>query len=105
MVQQPLALDHSASVYLAVTLSPSSIYTSNPINLPQHPSLIDVGHVGELSDVKLLSVPKEDWPTVGDDILRTLLEDKDNIVDISKQEPNARTKRREVDDTGGHDEL
>lgn len=101
--QAPLALNHDINVYLAVSLTPTSIYTNTPIALSEYPSVAQVGNVGELPDVKLLSVPKGEWQNINEDILQQLRKDSANIVRVDVQEPKARKKRGGFED--GHDEL
>lgn len=91
-------LDYSANVYLAVSLTANSVYLNNPISLTTYPALSFVGNVGELADVKLVSVPKDEWQNIGEDILKSLRADKDNVVRVDFQEPKTRRKR-------GADEL
>ncbi|KAE9405849.1 hypothetical protein BT96DRAFT_306495 [Gymnopus androsaceus JB14] len=64
---------------------PSSISTL-------HPALTHVGQVGSLDDVQLVSVPKEDWSNIGDDILASL-KNSQGVHSVSVQEPKQRTKR------------
>ena len=98
----PQALDYASNVYLAVSLTPSSAYLTNAIQLNPtsftNVNINDLGTVGSLPDVKLLSVPKEEWETVGEDILRALKQDKENVVTVELQVPKQRVKR-------GGDEL
>lgn len=91
-IQQP-AFDYNANVYIAVTLTPSSAYLNNAINLPAYPSVTTAGNVGQLEDVKLLSVPKDEWRSAGDDILKLLREDQGNVLRVDVQEPKIRRKR------------
>lgn len=94
----PQHLDYASNVYLAVSLTPSSTYTSTPISLANYPSVSSIGNVGELQDVKLLSIPKDEWNTAGEDIMDALKGDKENILQVFVQEPKTRKKR-------GGDEL
>ena len=96
----PTALDYAANIYLAVSLTPSSAYHGSPIEVPSFPAVTQIGNVGELSDVLLLAVPKDDWQSDGSTILQTLKEDKDNVVRVDVQEPKRRMKKG-----GDHDEL
>ena len=73
----PHALDHAQNVYLIVTLSSSSLLSaSTPVDesaLSQaHPALTAHGPVGELRDIHLLSVPRETWPAVRQDVISSL---------------------------------
>ena len=64
------SLDHNANTYLAITLSPSLPYLLDPSSLGKvHPSAIHVGQVGEMKDVQLISVPKQQWDSAQKDIL------------------------------------
>ncbi|KAI5118089.1 hypothetical protein M0805_007739 [Coniferiporia weirii] len=92
-------MDYNANVYVAVSLTPSSIYSNTPISLSAYPSVAYAGNVGELSDVKLLSIPKDEWPSNGEDILRILKADTENVARVDVQQPMSRKKR------GGYDEL
>ena len=94
------ALDYSTNVYLAVSLTPTSIYHNTPVQIASFPSVSQVGNVGALVDVLLLAVPKTDWASGGEDILKTLKEDKENVMRVDVQE----TKRR-VKKGGEHEEL
>ena len=100
--QTPLALNYDTNIYLAVSLASASAYTSLPIVLPEYPSVTQVGDVGALPDVKLLSVPKDEWLNIGEDVLRKLREDSVNIVRVDVQEPKTRKKRGAFEE---HDEL
>lgn len=91
--QRPLAPNYGENVYIAVTLTPNSAYMYSPIVLPDYPSVMHVGNVGELQNVKLLSVPKNDWLAIRSDVLRMLCGDKTNIEDVEVQVPKLRTRR------------
>ena len=67
-----MALNYNHNVYLAVTLESSSPYFTNPAGLAIHPSLSHAGQVGQLRDVQLVSVPKDQWAEAQADILNTL---------------------------------
>jgi hypothetical protein len=72
-VMQTQALDHTANAYLAVSLSPSSPYIQNPSALSSaHPLITHVGQVGEMKDVQLLSIPRQEWDRAQHDILGSL---------------------------------
>ncbi|KAL5512031.1 hypothetical protein ACEPAH_5250 [Sanghuangporus vaninii] len=95
----PLSLDYNSNVYLAVSLTPASILKSTPIQLNSYPSAVkDLGSMDNLPDVKLLSIPKDDWSNVGEDILKALRDDRGNILRVDEQKPKLRTKH-------GGDEL
>lgn len=98
-MQVPLTLNYDTNVYLAVSLTSNSVYSDSSIMIPDFPSVSQVGNVGALADVKLLSVPKAEWQSIGEDVLKKLRGDKSNVIDVEVQEPKLRTKR------GGHDEL
>ena len=91
-------LDYSANVYLAISLTANSVYLNKPVSIPSYPYLSYLGNVGQLADVKLVSVPKDDWQNIGEDILAYLRADKDNIARVDVQMPATRRKR-------GRDEL
>ena len=93
-----LSLDYNTNVYLAVSIQPMSQYTTTPISLASYPSVSDIGTVGQLTDVKLLSVPKDEWENVGTNILEILKQDTQNVLRVDVQMPKTRTKR-------GTDEL
>jgi len=89
------ALDHTANVYLAVSLSSSSPYLQNPSELSSaHPSVTHVGQVGQMSDVQLFSIPKDGSQH---DILE-LLNAQEGVTRVDVQDVKRRTKR-------GGDEL
>ena len=95
----PLSLDYNTNVYLAVSLTPSSTFKSTPIQLDSFPSTVeDLGIMDNLPDTKILSVPKDEWSNVGEDILNALRNDKANVLRVDEQKPKLRTKR-------GGDEL
>lgn len=93
-----IPLNHDINIYLAVSLAPSSQYSTSRIDLPSYPSVSDIGPVGQLSDVKLLSIPKDEWENAGENILETLRQDKQNVLRVDVQMPKTRKKR-------GTDEL
>ena len=91
-------LDHNANTYLAVTLSPASPYFHDPSSLARaHPSAIHVGQVGELKDVQVIGVPKEQWDSAQNDILH-YLKGREGVLSVDIQAVKARSKR-------GGDEL
>jgi len=92
------ALDHTANTYLAVSLSPSSLYLQNPSALSSaHPSITHVGQVGQMADVQLISVPREEWDRAQIDILEKL-NAQQGISRVDVQAMKQRAKR-------GGDEL
>jgi hypothetical protein len=92
------ALDHTANVYLAVSLSPSSLYLQNPSTLSSaHPSITHVGQVGQMADVQLFSIPRGEWDRAQINILETL-NSQQGITRVDVQAAKQRTKR-------GGDEL
>ncbi|OBZ75955.1 hypothetical protein A0H81_04936 [Grifola frondosa] len=68
----PLALNHDANIYLAVTLSPSSALFSNPAALAIHPYVTHLGKAGQIPDIQLLSVPRQSWERVRDEVITAL---------------------------------
>ncbi|KAH8114181.1 hypothetical protein DFH11DRAFT_1596369 [Phellopilus nigrolimitatus] len=108
MSANTLSPDYSSNIYLAVSVKSSSVYSSTPISLGPYPFVSDVGVVGELPNVKLLSIPKDEWQGTGEDILDVLRSDKENVLRVDVQKPRVRTKRGDPGrDEGdpGHDEL
>ena len=64
--------------------------------------------VGELSNVLLLAVPKDEWQNDGPTILEKLRDDKENVARVDVQEPKRRVKRGgdlQPEPQPGHDEL
>ncbi|KIK64367.1 hypothetical protein GYMLUDRAFT_39915 [Collybiopsis luxurians FD-317 M1] len=93
-----MAMNHNVNTYVAVTLAPNSPFLSMPSSLSSlHPSLTHVGQVGQLNDIQLVSVPKEDWGNIGEEVLRKL-KGSDGVQGVSVQELKQRAKR-------GDDEL
>jgi hypothetical protein len=91
-------LDHIANTYLAVSLSPSSPYLHNPSALSDaHPSVTHVGQVGQMSDVQLFSIPRQEWNHAQQDILG-FLNAQQGVIRVDVQAVKQRTKR-------GGDEL
>ncbi|KAF7791052.1 hypothetical protein EIP86_002012 [Pleurotus ostreatoroseus] len=61
--------------------------------LASHPAVAYVGHVGELQDVRLLSVPKERWGQAQADILANL-NSINGVKGVEVQQPpRTRVKR------------
>jgi len=93
-----LNLNHNLHTYVAVTLSPNSPFLNTPSSLSTlHPLITHVGQVGSLDDVQLVSVPKEDWNNIGEEVLAKL-KAEEGVQSVSVQELKTRTKR-------GGDEL
>jgi hypothetical protein len=93
-----LALNYAANTYIAVSLSAGSVYLHNPARLASvHPSITYVGPVGELPDVQLVSVAKDDWDKVNEEVLGSLT-GCDGVGRVDVQAPRQRVKR-------GGDEL
>lgn len=89
-------VDYSANTYIAVTLSPSSIFQQDPASLSMvHPALTHIGQVGALQDVQLLSVPNGDWNSVKDDVLGRL-GGQSGVVRVDVQQQKTRAKRDEL---------
>jgi hypothetical protein len=88
-------LNFDANVYLAVTLSSTSPYQSNPPLLGAvHPAIAYIRRVGELQDVQLVGVPKQSWDSERDDIMRSL-ETAEGVIQIDVQSLKQRAKRDE----------
>lgn len=85
--------DHAQNVYLTVTVSPSSTVFANPQSLAVDPAITYVGTVGQLPDVKMLSIPRDSWGGIQANVLDTL-KGMDGVrrVDI-EQPPRMRSKR------------
>ena len=61
------------NVLIAVTVSPTSGLYHDPDSLAAaHPVLLRLGRVGELQDVQLLAVPRQNWETAQGDVLAAL---------------------------------
>lgn len=84
-----VAYDHAANVYLTVTTyrsSQSSLATA-------HPAVSYIGPVGGLSDVHVVSVPKDAWSGNERDIMRRL-KGVQGVMGVEVQpEPRRRVKR------------
>lgn len=94
------ALNYQTNTYLAVTLASSSPYYNNPAALAAiHPSVTHVGPVGQLPDVQLLSISKQDWerPGISDEVM-AFLNGRAGASRVDIQTPKQRVKR-------GGDEL
>jgi hypothetical protein len=71
----PLKLDHAANAYITVYLSQNSPFYSDPSALSAaHPALKYAGQVGEMADVKLVSLAKSEWekPDIKEEIMAKL---------------------------------
>ncbi|KAI9069467.1 hypothetical protein FKP32DRAFT_1608394 [Trametes sanguinea] len=95
----PLAQNHDENVFLTVTLSPTSVLYNDPDGLAAaHPLIRRLGRVGQLEDVQVLSVPRQDWPRVEGEVMDAL-NALPGVLRVDVQEkPKARVKR-------GGDEL
>ncbi|KAF9032924.1 hypothetical protein BJ165DRAFT_1357548 [Panaeolus papilionaceus] len=99
---KPIAMDHSAHSYIAVTLAPNSPYFSNPASLTAlHPALTYDGQVGALDDTHLYSVPKGEGDSAlheRDDVLGVLEErgPAGGIIHVELQQLQRRARRDEL---------
>lgn len=94
----PHQLNHDANSYLAVTFTPSSSYISSPSSLvDSFPGLSYQGKVGQLDDVHLYSMDKQNWLHARDTVLSGL-DNHSEILYVEEQTPRHRAKR-------GMDEL
>jgi hypothetical protein len=92
------ALNYDSNTYLALTLSPHSLYISSPSAVLQaHPALTYVGQVGQLADVQLYGVPKAVWQQESESIMN-LLKSLEGVDSVDVQSLRTRPKR-------GGDEL
>ncbi|KZT11163.1 uncharacterized protein LAESUDRAFT_720352 [Laetiporus sulphureus 93-53] len=88
-------LNHDENVYITVTVSPSSRFIEHPEALSVNPALTHLGPVGQLRDVQLLSVPRENWPRLQGEILASL-NGLDGVRRVDVQDtPRTRVKRGE----------
>lgn len=99
-----LNLNHALNAYLAVTLAPSSRFLADPPALaaavrvdPPIP-IAYVGPAGQISDVLLLSVRKEDWERAGAERVVRGIEGVEGVRKVDVQVLKQRAKR-------GGDEL
>lgn len=93
-----LNLNYDINTYLAVTLSPTSSFFNHPAQIAQvHPAVAHIGQVGALEDVQLFSVPKLEWESVGEEVMRKL-KGLSGVGRVDVQKLEARSKR-------GGDEL
>ncbi len=94
------SLDYNSNTYLAITLSQNSPIISSPQSLLSSSvsgsrfELNHVGQVGQLSDVQLWSIPKENWDANAQDIL-SFLKGKEGVESVDVQELKQRTRRDE----------
>lgn len=89
--------DHSANVYITVTVSSSSSLYQHPEQLVSHPALNYIGQVGQLRDIQLLSVPREEWEHVQGDVLSNL-NGLQGVTRVDVQEPPRTRSKRDVSD-------
>ena len=87
-------LNYETNVYLAVSLSANSPYLVDPSLLASvHPALTHVGlAIGQMQDVQLLSVPKDEWSRVQGDVMG-LLGGLEGVGRVDVQEVRRRYKR------------
>ncbi|KAL1682502.1 hypothetical protein EV122DRAFT_203253 [Schizophyllum commune] len=86
------ALNFAANVYVALTLASTIDPSSLPSSAGLANSLNHVGPVGQLRDVQLYAVPKEQWS----DEIANRLKGTDGVMHIDVQaEPRQRAKRDE----------
>ncbi|EKM56119.1 uncharacterized protein PHACADRAFT_257193 [Phanerochaete carnosa HHB-10118-sp] len=90
-------LDHTQNIYLTVTVSPSSPVFSNPQSLTIHPSMRYLGTVGALPDVQLLSVPRESWETIQENVMSTLKR-MDGVRRVEMEQPPRMRAKRGIDE-------
>lgn len=91
-------MDFSANAYLTITTAPGSAVANNPSLLAVHPSVTSLGKVGELTDVQIISVPRNVWVESKDTIVQ-YLNALDGVRRVEVQDPpRTRAKR-------GGDEL
>lgn len=83
-------MDHDNYKYLAITLSKD--FDNLTSITSTHPSLNYYGRVGELSDVHLISVPKDVWERDGS-VLMSQLIGSDGVLHVDVQELRTRNKR------------
>ena len=94
----PHSMNHNTHTYITLTFSPSSPFFSSPASLgSKHPGLTYEGHVGELADVHLYSIPKGEWLQKRDGVLREL-EGTEGVMHVEEQVLKQRVRR-------GGDEL
>ncbi|TFK46383.1 hypothetical protein OE88DRAFT_1739486 [Heliocybe sulcata] len=96
---EPQNLNHGTTTYLTVTLassiSPSSLPSYLNVNAEAAVALDNLGNVGELKDVHLVGVPKEQWDTWGSEIVQRL-QAGPGVTDVQVvAAPSTRRKRDE----------
>lgn len=92
----PPKLDHNANIYLAVSLPSGSSYLTQPQSLAQtHHLLNHVGQVGQLEDIHMYSVPKDEWEQNQEEVL-SLLKAQDGVGRVDVQSLAPRAKRDEL---------
>lgn len=88
-----MAINHNDDVQIAVYLSSSSQYMQRPADLATlHPALSHQGKVGELSDVQLVSVKKNDWERDNGEVL-SRLKSGEGVTRVEVQQNRQRVKR------------
>lgn len=88
-------MNHNTHTYLSVNLAHNSPFLATPDALSaMYPSMKYEGQVGELADVHLFSVPKEDWANVENHVLNGL-ESTHGVLHVQVQTPRQRVKRGE----------
>lgn len=91
----PHAMNHLTHTYLSVSLADNSPFFFTPGALSSiYPSMEYQGQVGELSDIHLYRIPKEDWSNSGDYIMNHL-RGTDGVVHVQVQAPRQRVRRGE----------
>ncbi|KAJ6508471.1 hypothetical protein C8R45DRAFT_893050 [Mycena sanguinolenta] len=93
-----LNLNYAVNTYLAVTLPSSSSFLQAPASLARlHPAVAHVGQVGEMPDVQIVSIPKDEWE-LSEDKRAEILAAFQAVGKVDVQVPKQRAKR-------GGDEL
>ena len=88
-------MNHNTHTYLSVNLAHNSPFLSTPDALSaMYPSMKYEGQVGELADVHLFSVPKEEWANVENDVLNGI-EGMHGVLYVQVETPRQRVKRGE----------
>lgn len=86
-------MDHHKNTYVAITLSKNSRYFDHPSGITSiHPLLNYCGPVGELPDVHLVSMSKEDWLRDGHSVMLQLM-GSDGVLHVEVQVLRTRRKR------------
>lgn len=97
VMASPHVLDHAQNIYLTVTVAPSSPVSSNPQSLAIHPSMTYLGTVGALPDVQLISVPRESWEIIHENVMNTLKR-MDGVRRVEMEQPPKMRAKRSVDE-------